>query len=88
MVRAAESVVFTIVEGCGASTQKDFARFLDMAIRSTMELESQVQLALDYIVMHPRVAISLTVQIVDVRRMLCGLRKKVREADNKSADPE
>ena len=84
MVRAAESVVFTIVEGCGASTQKDFARFLDMAIRSTMELESQVQLALDYSVIHPRVAASLTVQVVDIRRMLCGLRKKVREADGKT----
>ena len=31
---AADSIKDTIAEGCGAATNKDFARFLDMAIKS------------------------------------------------------
>src|SRR5262245_23790620 len=44
---AAESIVLTIVEGCGAATQREFARFLDMAIKSTKELEGGLELAKD-----------------------------------------
>jgi hypothetical protein len=39
MVSAAESVAFNIVEGCGAASSKEFARFLDISIKSTSELE-------------------------------------------------
>ena len=42
MTSAAESIAFNIVEGCGAESQKDFARFLDIAIKSAMELEYQL----------------------------------------------
>jgi four helix bundle protein len=42
LIRAAESVVHTIVEGCGAVSQKEFARFLEMAIKSSMELEGEL----------------------------------------------
>ncbi|MEO7648268.1 MAG: four helix bundle protein [Gemmatimonadaceae bacterium] len=48
MTTAAESVGFNIVEGCGAASQKDFARFLDISIKSTMELEYQLTVAMDY----------------------------------------
>lgn len=48
MTSAAESISFNIVEGCGADSQKDFARFLEVAIRSAMELENQLKLAKDY----------------------------------------
>ena len=48
MVRAAESVVLNIVEGCGTSSAKEFARFLDVSIKSTSELEAQLELAKDY----------------------------------------
>jgi len=39
IVRAAESIPSNIVEGCGAATRKEFARFLDIAIKSTSEVE-------------------------------------------------
>ena len=48
MISAAESIVFNIVEGCGASSQKDFARFLDHSIKSTMELEGEFVIAIAY----------------------------------------
>ena len=34
LTRAAESISTNIVEGCGASTNKEFARFLGISIKS------------------------------------------------------
>lgn len=79
MTTAAESVVLTIVEGTGASTQKEFARFLDMSIKSSREVESQLLLAQGYgIVSSPR-GQSLTNRVVLLRKQLYTLRKKVLE---------
>ncbi len=44
MNRAAVSVSSNIAEGGSRSTNKDFARFLEIALGSTYELESQVVL--------------------------------------------
>jgi four helix bundle protein len=81
MIRAAESIVFNIVEGCGGRSPKEFARFLDISIKSTSELESQLELAKDYGVLDDRHWQTLTGETVDVRRMLCGLRAKVLTAN-------
>ena len=32
--RAADSIVSNIVEGCGAATRKEFARYLDISVKS------------------------------------------------------
>lgn len=77
---AAESVPFNIVEGCGASSQKEFARFLEISIKSSMELEYQLKVAMDYEVLDAIEGHSLSVETIDVRRMLCGLRAKVLAA--------
>lgn len=84
MSRAAESVVFNVVEGCAGSSQKDFARFLDISIKSTSELEGQLELAKDYGVLNQRAWKTLTTEAIDVRRMLCGLRAKVLAAKPRS----
>jgi four helix bundle protein len=78
---AAESVPFNIVEGCGSHSQKDFARFLDMSIKSSSELEYQLLLARDYGVLASDKWRLLTGETIDTRRMLCGLRAKVIESD-------
>src|SRR6266542_1175210 len=77
ITRSVESVAFNIVEGCGARSQKDLARFLDISIKSTFEVEYQLQLARDYEVLDDRGWRSLAHESIDVRRMLCGLRAKV-----------
>jgi four helix bundle protein len=77
MTSAAESVAFNIVEGCVATSQKEFARFLDIASKSATELESQLSLARDYGVLRHRAWAQLTEETIDVRRMLFGLRAKV-----------
>ena len=77
IVRAAESVLFNIIEGCGGRTPKDFAKFLDTSIKSTMELEGELELAKDYGALGHREWGTLSQEVVEVRRMLCGLRTKV-----------
>ena len=34
IIRASESIPFNIVEGCGAATRLEFARFIDISIKS------------------------------------------------------
>jgi len=81
LVRAAESIPTNIVEGCGASSRKEFARYLDISIKSTFEVEYQLQLAKDYSILLPNRWESLSSEVVQIRRMLYGLRKPVLTAD-------
>lgn len=77
IIRSAESIAFNIVEGCGAQTQREFARFIDISIKSTKEVQYQLRLARDYGVLAEQEYDSLLTQTIDIRRMLCGLRRKV-----------
>lgn len=77
ILRAVESIPTNIVEGCFAASQKDFARFLEVSIKSAGEVEYQLQLAYDSGVLHYKNWQSLTASTVEVRRMTIGLRKKV-----------
>lgn len=79
MVTSAESVAFNIVEGCGASRPKEFARFLDISIKSTCELEYQLQLATEAGLVPSTVGRALSAETVEIRRMICGLRRRVLE---------
>ena len=74
---AAESIAFNIVEGCGTSSQADLARFLEISRKSSMELEYQLQLARDYGILPQPAWEKLSKEVIDTRRMLCGLRAKV-----------
>lgn len=76
-VRAAESIVFNIAEGCGAGSQREFARFLGISIKSTFELEAECELAKDYGVLSAPVWDELSKRIASARRMLFALRNKV-----------
>ncbi len=87
MVNAAESIAFNIVEGCGANSSKEFARFLDISIKSTCELEYQLQLATDCGLLPCRVWRPLSTETVEIRRMLCGLRRKVLNTTTPQQSP-
>ncbi|HEV7992687.1 MAG TPA: four helix bundle protein [Gemmatimonadaceae bacterium] len=80
ITRAAESIVLTIVEGCGAASQREFARFLDMAVKSSSEVEAQLELAMDYGVLDGESWDTMTKDVVSIRRQLCSLRTKVLAA--------
>src|SRR5688500_7464721 len=70
IIRAAESVPTNIVEGCYASTPREFARFLDISIKSTGELEYQIQLASGYRALTAEQSSTLTTATIEVRKML------------------
>jgi four helix bundle protein len=77
VIRAAESILFNIAEGCGSSTPKEFGRYLDISIKSTCELEAELELAKDYGVLAPAEWKKLSEGSTSIRRMLCRLRSKV-----------
>lgn len=87
MVSSAESIAFNVVEGCGASSSKEFARFLDIGIKSTCELEYQLQLATDSDLLSGITCRPLSIETVEIRRMLCGLRRKVLEPRPRTDPP-
>ena len=81
--RAAESVAFNIVEGCGTSSQAEFARFLEISIKSTLELQYQLQLARDYGILPQNEWQDLTEATIDTRKMLCGFRRTLLASRSK-----
>lgn len=87
LARCAESIPANIAEGCGAATNREFSRFLDIAIKSTTELEYHLQLAHDSGVLTRGHWQTLTAETIEIRRMLCGLRRRVLEAADRRAVP-
>lgn len=81
LTRAAESVGETIAEGCGAATRKEFARFLDMSIKSSCEVEYELLLAHDHDILPTIPWTHLTRETIEIRKMTCALRRRIRDAD-------
>lgn len=75
--RAADGISAAIAEGCGAATQREFARFLDIAIKSTSETQNHVISARDRRLISDATHSELVDEISQIRRMLYALRKKV-----------
>ena len=78
--RAAESIVSHIVEDCAASSRKEFARFLDISIKSASEVDYQLQLARDLGVLRHARWKPLAQEVVELRTMLAALRRTVLDA--------
>lgn len=76
--RAAMSVPTNIVEGSAHESRREFARFLHYALGSVSELEGHAQLARDLDLMTERDFSAFLARIVDVRKMLHGLIKRVK----------
>jgi four helix bundle protein len=66
-----------IVEGRRQESEKEFARFLRIALNSGCELEYHLILARDIGAMSPNDSESLLRECIEVRRMLHGLLNKL-----------
>jgi len=75
--RAAISISSNIAEGAGRGHDKEFVRFLQIAIGSTNEVEYQTLLAHDLGFLDDTSYRQLDQQINEVRRMLIGLTKSL-----------
>lgn len=71
------SIPANIVEGRRQESEKEFARFLRIAVNSGCELEYHLIVARDIGVMSESDAASLLREVIEVRRMIHGLLKKV-----------
>ena len=74
---AAESITRNIVEGAGAASKKEFARFLDFSIKSSNETEYHLQVAEDDGLISHATWERLTNEVIEIRKMLFGLRRAV-----------
>jgi four helix bundle protein len=77
ITRAADAIPSLLAEGRGSSTDRDFARYVTMAIKEANELENHLQLAVDSGLCPPAEHATLTASTIEVRRMLIGLRKRL-----------
>ncbi len=73
--RAVVSVPSNISEGAARSSDKDFAHFLDIALGSLAEVDTQFQLAQEF---GYTVDTAICDQITTVRKLTLGLRKHIR----------
>jgi four helix bundle protein len=77
LIRAAISIPANIVEGRRQDSEKEFARFLRIALNSACELEYHLILARDFEAMSVTDAESLLRECIEVRKMIHGFLNKL-----------
>ena len=77
LTRAADSISTNIVEGCGAATHKEFARYLEISIKSANETEHHLLAARDLGLLSPEAWQKHTTETVEIRKMIYTYRKRV-----------
>jgi four helix bundle protein len=75
--RAADSIPANVAEGAGRGSDPDFARFLQIAVGSSAEVESHLQFAVDVEMIPREIFEARTAEVIEVRKMLIGLRKRI-----------
>ena len=76
--RAANSIAANIVEGCGKVSRQELGRFSDISIGSASELEYWLLLSKDLGQLTDQDHERLTGNTVQVRKMLFGLRRAIK----------
>ena len=76
--RAAVSIPANIAEGCGKSTDADFARYVQIAMGSSSELEYLLLLAHDLSYLSDGDYSNLQISLVQVRKMLNALLQTLK----------
>jgi four helix bundle protein len=80
--RAAISVMSNIAEGFGRYSRRDFHRFLAIARGSTLEMRSQLYVAVDLNLIDEAKHRTLQRQCVELERMIAALRSSLRAQDD------
>ncbi|MBV5281396.1 MAG: four helix bundle protein [Paludibacter sp.] len=77
MNRSAVSIPSNIAEGSAKSSNKDFARFLEMSIGSSYELETELTIASKLNYIEHDVFVLLQNKIVEIQKMIIGFKNKL-----------
>lgn len=78
MQRCSVSIMSTIAGGSGRGSDIDFARFLDMALGSAHELESQLIISMDLDYLKEAKFNDMISGLSEIQKMLVALIKKLR----------
>ena len=78
--RSASSISANIAEGCGRRSDREFARFLQIARGSSSELECHLMLARDLHLLPASDFDNVNKLVVEVQRMLASLVQRIRPA--------
>jgi len=76
--RSAVSIPSNIAEGAGRNSDKDFNRFLDVALGSSFELETQLIIANKLNFLKDEDFIQLNERIDEEQKMIMGLQKSLK----------
>lgn len=76
--RASVSISSNIAEGCGRSSNIEFARFLEIALGSAFEVESQLILCFDLGFITEAVYTDVCTKVIDIQKQLTGLIRTVK----------
>ncbi|MCB1245763.1 MAG: four helix bundle protein, partial [Acidimicrobiia bacterium] len=75
MRRAAISIAANIAEGCAARTEREFRRFLRMALGSAYELDTHFVVAREIRMLDPHLVSSARSDLREIRSMIVGLSR-------------
>ena len=76
--RSSASIPANIAEGCGRGSDSDFGRFLQIAMGSASEVEYHLVLSRDLGYLQPSDHDRLTADVIELKRMLATLLRKVK----------
>jgi four helix bundle protein len=74
LTSSAHSIPTNIVEGCGAVTHKEFARYLDISIKSANETEYHLLKSRDLELISGAAWQKYTTETIEVRKMIYAYR--------------
>ena len=77
MQRAAVSIPTNIAEGSAKTSNKDFARFLEISIGSLLELETEITIALNLKYVDSLVFENIQNKIIELQKMITGFKNKL-----------
>lgn len=77
--RSAVSTPSNIAEGSGRNSDKDFSRFLDIALGSSFELETQIVIAQKLNFRPKQDFVDISDKVTEEQKMITGLQYKLNE---------
>ena len=77
ITRSAVSIPSNIAEGASRVSEKDFARFLEISLGSSFELETQVRIANRRNYISEVDFLKVLEAIISLQKRIVGLRKKI-----------
>ncbi len=79
--RTAVSIPSNIAEGCGRESQKEFKRFLEIALGSTFELETQILILIEVEMIDHKDCNEVLNQLSKIQKQINSLIQKLKTSN-------